>query len=73
MPEKKTIDAVLREHTDNLMSIPGVVGVAQGESEGAPCVMVLVARQSPSLLERLPHTLDGYRVTVHKTGDIRAL
>jgi PBP1b-binding outer membrane lipoprotein LpoB len=37
MPEK-TIEAVLKEHTDTLMSLPGVVGTAQGECAGKPCI-----------------------------------
>ena len=32
--QKKPIEDVLKEHTDSLMSLPGVVGTAQGECSG---------------------------------------
>ena len=37
MPSK-TIEEVLKEHTDELMSIPGVVGTAEGLCYGNPCI-----------------------------------
>ena len=32
--QDKPIEVVLREHTERLMALPGVVGTAQGQSEG---------------------------------------
>jgi len=34
----KTIEKVLKEHTEELMSIPGVVGTAQGLCDDKPCI-----------------------------------
>lgn len=70
---EKSIEAVLEEHTDSLMALPGVVGTAQGECEGRPCVKVLVARRTPELLKQIPSSLDGYPVAIQETGEIRAL
>jgi len=69
MPER-TIQAVLREHTDSLMSLPGVVGTAQGECEGKPCIKVFVVKKT---LEQIPSELDGYPVATQETGEFRAL
>ena len=72
MPQK-TIEQVLQDHTDSLMSLPGVVGTARGECNGKPCVMVLVVEKTAELLGQIPSTLEGYAVEVDETGEIRAL
>ena len=70
---KKTIDEVLREHTDSLVSLPGVVGTAQGQYAGKPCIKVYVVKKTPELLKRIPSAIEEYTVTVQETGEIRAL
>ncbi len=70
---KKTIEAVLKEQTDRLMSLPGVVGTAQGECAGKPCIKVFVAKKTSDLLKQIPSTVEGYKVEVQETGEIRAL
>ena len=70
---EKTVQAVLKEHTDSLMSLPGVVGTAQGECDGKPCIKVFVAKKTPQLLSQIPSSLEGYLVAVEETGEIRAL
>jgi hypothetical protein len=66
------IQQVLERHTDSLLEVPAVVGVAQGESGGRPVIQVLVAHRTPELEARLPRTLDGYPVVIVETGEIRA-
>jgi hypothetical protein len=68
----KTIEEALREHTDALMAVPGVVGVAQGLLRGKPCIRVFVAADTPELRRRIPRTLEGYPVVVEASGEIRA-
>jgi hypothetical protein len=68
--QQKTIEAVLQEHTDALMSLPGVVGTAQGECVGEPCIKVYVVREIPDLLEQIPAAIEGYQVVVEETGEI---
>lgn len=70
---KKTIEAVLKEHTGRLMSLPGVVGTAQGLCAGKPCIKVYVEKKTPDLVKQIPSTLEGYEVTIQETGEIRAL
>ncbi len=72
MPEK-TIETVLKEHTDSLMALPGVVGTAIGECAGKPCIKVYVEKKTPELLKQIPSAIDGYTVAVQETGEIRAL
>ena len=69
----KPIETVLKEHTDNLMALPGVVGTGQGLSDGKPCIRVFVLKKTPALLDKIPSTIDGYPVVVDETGVIRAL
>ncbi len=72
MPEK-TIETVLKEQTDNLMAIPGVVGTAQGLCSGKPCVKVYVVKKTSDLVKQIPATLEGYAVEIQVTGEIKAL
>ena len=72
MPDK-TIAAVLETHSPRLMSLPGVVGVGEGRCAGAPCVKVLVLEKTPELVERIGVVIEGYKVEVVETGEIRAL
>ena len=69
---RKPIDTVLEEHTGRLLSISGVVGAAHGEEAGEPCVRVFVASSDPELLRLIPSELEGYRVVVQETGELRA-
>ena len=72
MPEK-TIAQVLEQHTDALMSLPGVVGTGQGECSGRPCVKVLVVEKTSELLSQIPAAIEGYTVEVQEVGEIKAL
>lgn len=69
----KSIEEVLQAHTDELMSIPGVVGTGQGLCEEQACIKVYVVEKTPELTRRLPKVLEGYPVEVETTGPFRAL
>ena len=69
----KTIKEVLKEYTDELMSIPGVVGIAQGICVGKPCIKVFVIKKTPELEQKIPNVLDRHPVIVEETGKFRAL
>ena len=72
MPEKP-IEAVLKEHTDSLMVLPGVVATGQGECGGAPCIRVFVVQKTSAVVDKIPSMLGGYTVDVVVTGKIKAL
>lgn len=67
-----TIEAVLKKHTDEWMSIPGVVGTGIGACEGNPCIRIFVVKKTPELLQKIPSKLEGFVVDVEETGQIRA-
>jgi hypothetical protein len=69
----KTIEEVLKEHTEELMSIPGVVGIGQGLCNGKPCIKVFVIKKTPELAQKILNSLEGYPVIIEETGEIRAL
>jgi hypothetical protein len=66
------ITATIERHSAELLEIPGVVGVAEGAANGQPVVQILVVRRTPTLVARLPQTLDGHPVVIVETGEIRA-
>ncbi|HLO25198.1 MAG TPA: hypothetical protein VK187_03735 [Geobacteraceae bacterium] len=73
MMSGRTIEEVLRAHTGELMSLPGVVGTAQGVCADLPCIKVYVIKKNADLEQRIPGTVEGYPVSVEETGTIRTL
>ena len=67
------IHEVLQRHVDTLMQRPDVVGVAQADCGGQPCIKILVRTATPELRAALPSSLDGYPVELMETGEISAL
>ncbi len=70
---KKPIEQVLKEHTESLMALPGVVGTGQGLCSGEPCIRVFVVEATEELLKQIPEEIEGYTVDVEETGVIRPL
>ncbi len=70
--QDKTIEAVLKEYTDRLMSLPGVVGTAEGRCAGKPCIKVYVSKNTADLRRQIPSDIEGFPVAVEETGEIRA-
>jgi hypothetical protein len=62
---------VLRDHTPELLRLPGVVGTAQGEQDGRAVFLILVRRAGAPLVH-YPEEIEGYRVRVREVGDVRA-
>jgi hypothetical protein len=67
----KTIQQALEAHNQELLSIPSIVGTAQGLCESTPCIRVMVRRQSPSLERKILSILKGYPVRIEETGSVR--
>ena len=70
---RRSIQEVLKSHTDELMAVSGVVGVAEGESRGRPCIRVFVIDRNSKLLKQIPDSIEGYRLQVEQSGKFRAL
>jgi hypothetical protein len=67
----ETVRKALETHTDELMSLPGVVGTGQGLCDNQPCIEVFVIKNSPHLEERIKKILEGYPVVIQETGHFR--
>ena len=72
---RRDINAVLRAHQDELMAIPGVVGVYVGlmDDGKTPCLKVMVSEKTRELEQQIPKSLEGYPVVIEETGVIRPL
>ena len=69
--QQPTVAQVLARHTRRLMSLRGVVGTAEGECVGQPCILVLVDRLTPTLRQSIPSEIDNVPVEVRETGRIQ--
>ena len=69
----RSIQEVLKEHTDAWMALPGVVGTAIGEIKGEPCIKVFVAEKTAELKGKIPAQVEGFAVIIEAIGEIRAL
>ena len=74
MPSRE-INAVLRAHEDELMAIPGVVGIYVGlmDDDKTPCLRVMAVKKTQDLQRKVPKSLEGYPVVIEETGVIRPL
>ena len=69
---EKTIERVQEEHTNEWMAIPGVVGIAIGQCEGNPCILVLTVSNTEHVRQKVRASVEGYPVVVQHVGEIRA-
>ncbi len=60
---------IVETEAARLLDIEGVVAVAEGESDGEPCVVVYV---DGSAHPPLPATLGGYPIVTRVSGPIEA-
>jgi len=67
-----TLHRVLERYSPRLMSLPGVIGAAEGQCAGRPCILVLVEELTPALRQTIPPELDGIGVEIRETGRIEA-
>ena len=66
------IKGVVKKHADKLMAMPGVIGVAEGESEGSPCIIVFVVDKNSESLKHLPQNIEGYSLKLEGTSEFQA-
>ena len=72
MPNE-TMRSVLERHVQRIVSLPGVVGVSEGESDGRPCITVYVAERTAAVVGQIPSDLEGWPVVVRESGEFRGL
>jgi hypothetical protein len=59
---------VQERHEEELLKLPGVVGVGIGSSEGQVVIKVFLERMTNELRQALPNTLEGFIVVPEVTG-----
>lgn len=69
----RSIEQVLRDQRDRIMSVHGVVGTGIGLCGERPCIKVYTSEPASALAEKLPGNIDGYTIDIEMTGPIRAL
>lgn len=70
---EKTIEDVLKEHSEAWMSRPEVVGTAKGLCDDQPCIKIYVKRKAPGLRQKIPNSIENYPIVIQETGEFRAL
>ena len=68
---ERTAAEVIAAHSAELMAIPGVTGVYEGESHGQTVLRVMVYARADSTYRRIPRRIEGYRVEIEVSGSIR--
>ncbi len=72
---RRDINAVLRDHDNELLALNGVVGVYVGvlDDGKTSCLKVMVVKKTTELERAIPKSLEGYPVVIEETGVIRPL
>jgi hypothetical protein len=73
IPRARRIQDVKERNEAKLMSIDDVVGVAIGEKDKKPCLIVYVAKASPKLTNAIPKEIEGFEVLIEESGEFVAL
>jgi hypothetical protein len=71
MAAKSPAATILEQHTLEWMTIPGVVGTAEGVHRGKPCILVLVEKKTRELEKAFPEKINGMRVVLKVVGRVR--
>jgi hypothetical protein len=69
---RMTITQTLKKYTDKWMTIPGVTGTGEGQSDHKPCIMIFTNGNEAFIKTKIPNTVNGYKVIFHETGEIHA-
>ncbi len=71
--EVAAIKAIKERHEDAIMEIEGVVGMGIGQSaDGTHHLEIYVKKLTPGLEKQLPKSLEGVKVIIIETGEVRA-
>lgn len=68
---QRTIQQVMGEHGNRWMLRSEVTGMGIGRCEGAPCIVVYLARELSEDDEPLPERVEGYTVRTEVVGQVR--
>jgi len=68
-----SIKEVKAKYQDEIMKIPGVVGIGIGGTEEKMVLTIMVEKRTSDLEKKLPLSLDNYPVIIQETGTFNAL
>lgn len=72
--QKLPVEQVIKNHSAEILAIPGVQGLYQGELEnGDTCITVMVDKKTDENEKEIPKKLDGYPVVIEETGKIHPI
>jgi hypothetical protein len=66
------ISRIIALHQDAIMALDDVVAIGAALCEGEPCIRVLLAKDNPDTLAKLPEQLEGFQVVAETSGPITA-
>jgi hypothetical protein len=68
------INLVKEKYVDELMKIPGVVGVYVGETdEKYPCITVMIKEETDRIKKQIPKEIEEFPVIIEVTGEIKPM
>ena len=67
----ENIKNIISRLTNELLAIPGVIGVAEGRDKGNPCILLFVTNKEPKLLNQLPASLGGYLIKIKESDQFQ--
>jgi len=69
---RRDINAVLKDHDKDLLTISGVIGIFVGllPDDKTPCLKVIVVKETEDLKRRIPNFIEGYPVLIEESGVI---
>jgi hypothetical protein len=71
-PNMDHVTRLIALHQDDIMALPDVVAIGAALSDSEPCIRVLLARDNPDTLAKLPTEIEGVRVVAETSGPITA-
>jgi len=66
-----TIEQVQKKYQDQIMTIPGVVGIGIGAKAGKKIIKVMVVKKDSTIQRQVPEELEGFPVEIEETGKIQ--
>lgn len=63
--------SVIDEASNEWINLDGVEGIAEGDWEGKPCIMVLTSKDSSQIAALIPKSFKGYPVIIEYSGKIK--
>ena len=69
----ESVKLVIKSHAGELMSIPGVIGIAQGLCNNKPCIKVFVDKRMPESEQTIPEIIEGFKVDIVQSGVFHTL